>query len=85
MNTSFRTTASVIAVTIAALAAPSLAHAKRMGGGKSLPSTRPQPSPQHLHPQLLPSLLLLPPPQVLLQPPQHLLPPPLLLHPQALA
>ncbi len=36
MKTSFRTTASVIAVTVAALAAPSLAHAKRMGGGKSV-------------------------------------------------
>ncbi|MDH1678577.1 ABC transporter substrate-binding protein, partial [Comamonas aquatica] len=36
MKTSFRTTASVIAVTIAALAAPTLAHAKRMGGGKSV-------------------------------------------------
>ena len=36
VNTSFRTTASVIAVTIAALAAPSLAHAKRIGGGKSV-------------------------------------------------
>ena len=36
MTPSFRTTASVIALTVAALAAPTLAHAKRMGsGGKS--------------------------------------------------
>ncbi len=33
LNPSFRTSATVITLTIAALAAPSLAHAKRMGGG----------------------------------------------------
>ncbi|HRN63279.1 MAG TPA: ABC transporter substrate-binding protein, partial [Alicycliphilus sp.] len=31
MNASFRSTATVIALTAAALAAPSLAHAKRLG------------------------------------------------------
>ena len=36
MNISYRTTASVLALTFAALLAPSLAHAKRMGGGKSV-------------------------------------------------
>ena len=36
MNASFRSTATVIALTAAALAAPSLAHAKRLGGGKSV-------------------------------------------------
>ena len=37
-NTSFRSTAvAVIALTITALALPSLAHAKRMGGGKAMP------------------------------------------------
>ena len=36
MNASFRSTATVIALTAAALAAPSLAHAKRLGGGKPM-------------------------------------------------
>lgn len=37
---SFRTTAAaVIALTVASLVAPSMAHAKRMGGGKSAPSS----------------------------------------------
>lgn len=41
MNPSFRTSAGVIALTIASLAAPSLAHAKRMGsGGKSMSTAR---------------------------------------------
>jgi acetyl-CoA decarbonylase/synthase complex subunit delta len=35
MNASFRSTATVIALTAAALA-PSLAHAKRLGGGKPM-------------------------------------------------
>ena len=49
MNASFRSTATVIALTAAALAAPSLAHAKRLGGGKpmqrsSLAKTAPAPA-----------------------------------------
>ena len=49
MNASFRSTATVIALTAAALAAPSLAHAKRLGGGKpmqrsSLGKTAPAPA-----------------------------------------
>ncbi|NMM79924.1 ABC transporter substrate-binding protein, partial [Acidovorax sp. SRB_14] len=41
MNPSFRTSATVITLTIAALAAPSLVHAKRMGsGGRSVAPAR---------------------------------------------
>jgi hypothetical protein len=41
VNTSFRTTTSVIALTIASLAVPSLAFAKRMGsGGRTMPTAR---------------------------------------------
>ncbi|HRM94872.1 MAG TPA: hypothetical protein PLO08_14825, partial [Alicycliphilus sp.] len=40
MNASFRSTATVIALTAAALAAPSLAHAKRLGGGSSFGMNR---------------------------------------------
>ena len=35
MKNTNRTAAAVIALTVAALAAPTLAHAKRMGGAKS--------------------------------------------------
>ena len=34
MKNTYRTTTAVIAQTVAALAAPTLANAKRMGGGK---------------------------------------------------
>lgn len=36
MKTSYRATASVIALAIASLTVPSLAQAKRMGGGKTV-------------------------------------------------
>ena len=35
MKNTYRTTTAVIALTVAALATPTLAHAKRMGGSKS--------------------------------------------------
>ena len=35
MTNTYRTTTAVIALTVAALATPTLAHAKRMGGSKS--------------------------------------------------
>ena len=64
MNISFRTTAGVIALTIASLAVPSLAHAKRFGksvaparigkapAAPATPLLRPQhqPHPQHQSP-----------------------------------
>ncbi|MEF9999703.1 MAG: ABC transporter substrate-binding protein, partial [Comamonas sp.] len=50
MNISYRATVSVLAMTCAALLAPSLAHAKRMGGSKSvrpasIGKTAPAPAP----------------------------------------
>ena len=35
MTNTYRTTTAVIALTVAALSTPTLAHAKRMGGSKS--------------------------------------------------
>jgi hypothetical protein len=75
VKTSYRATASVIALAIASLTVPSLAQAKRMGGGKtvrpasigSAPAKPATPPPPRLRPSLPPRQ----PPRLRPPPPQH--------------